>query len=200
MFQLAMQMTPAPARSIAVTNLFFLAPSLAKPIEGAALEELLLLRDETATMAWAIERRLESPMEAGFDRGSDKAADVPEARAPTETRRYRLASTTPPHWIPLLPVCVDTVSGEMRLARGSLLAPDGTRRSASPQGRLLFDDAKPTAPVLLREEEVPREGIVVRRAYQAARWFDGSLFLWAGNRKGVGRGEGSSGLAHDAIE
>jgi hypothetical protein len=199
MFQLAMQMTPAPARSIAVTNLFFLAPSLAKPIEGAALEEVLLLRDETANMAWAIERRLESPMETGLDRGSDKPA-VPEARAPTEMPRYRVASAVPPHWIPLLPTRVDSTTGEMRLTRASLLAPDATRQSVSPQGRLLFDDANPTAPLLLHEEEVPREGVVVRRAYQAARWFDGTLFLWAGNRKSVGRGEGSSGLAYDAID
>jgi hypothetical protein len=110
------------------------------------------------------------------------------------------ASAVPRHWIPLLPVRVDSTTGEMRLARASLLAPDGMPQSVSPQGRLLFDDANATAPLLLHEEEVPREGVVIRRAYQAARWFDGTLFLWAGNRKGVGRGEGSSGLAYDAIE
>jgi hypothetical protein len=199
MFQLAMQMTPAPARSIAVTNLFFLAPSLAKSIEGGVLEELLLLRDETANMAWAIERRLESPMEAGLDVGSDKPVE-PSPRAPTELPHYRLASAVPPHWIPLLPMRVDSTTGEMRLVRASFLAADGTRQSASPQGRLLFDEANPAARLLLHEEEVPREGVVVRRAYQAARWFDGTLFLWSANRKGVGRGEGSSGLSFDVID
>jgi hypothetical protein len=52
--------------------------------------------------------------------------------------------------------------------------------------------------VALREDEVPREeGARATRAYQLARWMDGSTFLWLGRRKGVGRGEGSSGLRFD---
>ena len=51
--------------------------------------------------------------------------------------------------------------------------------------------------VIVREEEVPREGARVTRAYQLARWFDGTTFLWLGRRKVVGRGEGSSGLRFD---
>ena len=51
---------------------------------------------------------------------------------------------------------------------------------------------------MIREEEVPREGLIVRRTYQAARWHDGSLFVWAGNRAAVGRGEASSGLCWGA--
>jgi hypothetical protein len=51
--------------------------------------------------------------------------------------------------------------------------------------------------LLIREEEVPREGVVVRRTYQAARWHDGRLFVWSGDRSSTGRGEASSGLAFD---
>ena len=54
--------------------------------------------------------------------------------------------------------------------------------------------------LLIRKEGVPREGVVVRRSYQAARWHDGRLFVWAGNRASVGKGEASSGLAFDATE
>ena len=46
----------------------------------------------------------------------------------------------------------------------------------------------------------PREGLVVRRTYQAARWYDGRLFVWSGNRASVGRGEASSGLAFDDLD
>jgi len=53
---------------------------------------------------------------------------------------------------------------------------------------------------LIREEEVPREGLIVRRSYQAARWYDGRLFVWAGNRASVGKGEASSGLAFDSLD
>ena len=54
--------------------------------------------------------------------------------------------------------------------------------------------------ITLREDEVPREGARVTRAYQLARWFDGGTYLWLGRRKTVGRGEGSSGLRFDVID
>jgi hypothetical protein len=52
----------------------------------------------------------------------------------------------------------------------------------------------------LYEEEVPRAGARVRRAYRLARWTDGSTHLWLGTLKSTGRGEGSSGLRFDAME
>jgi hypothetical protein len=54
--------------------------------------------------------------------------------------------------------------------------------------------------ITLREEEVPREGARVTRAYQLARWIDGTTHLWLGRRKAIGRGEGSSGLRFDTME
>jgi hypothetical protein len=54
--------------------------------------------------------------------------------------------------------------------------------------------------VVIREEEVPREGRRVTRSYQLARWIDGTTFLWLGRRASVGRGEGSSGLRFDIAE
>ena len=94
---------------------------------------------------------------------------------------------------------VDAEGREVRLARAATLAPDGSRRLVRAEGRLLIDPTAPTAPLLIHEEEVPREGARVRRTYQSARWLDGRLVVWAGHRKNVGRGEGSSGLAFDAI-
>jgi len=51
----------------------------------------------------------------------------------------------------------------------------------------------------IEEEEVPREGAVVTRAFQFARWIDDRSLLWLGRRKRAGRGEGASGLRFDAI-
>ena len=33
-------------------------------------------------------------------------------------------------------------------------------------------------PLLIHDEEVPREGLTLRRAFQLARWADGSSHLW----------------------
>jgi hypothetical protein len=200
-FQLAMRAESADAEGFAISNLFFLPPSLVQPMEGAPVEEVMLLRDEMANLAWAVERRLESPLGDGIDAATD-LIDVEdgEPKSPVEMPIYRLASPVPPHWIPLLPVRVSETSAEVRLARASLLDVDGGRRIVRSQSQVLQDPDDPGARLLLHEEEVPREGVVVRRSYQAARWYDGQLHVWAGNRKSVGHGERSSGMRFDSLE
>ena len=79
----------------------------------------------------------------------------------------------------------------------ALLDEDGAPGFSRPLGRILEPDARDFS---LFEEEVPRAGARVTRAYQYARWVDGSTVLWLGRRKGAGRGEGSSGLRFDRIE
>jgi len=53
-------------------------------------------------------------------------------------------------------------------------------------------------PFDLQDEEVPREGVRVRRVAELARAVDGTTLRWVARRVGVGRGEGSSGLAYDS--
>jgi len=75
---------------------------------------------------------------------------------------------------------------------------DSETGAAIPPQSALLDTA---AGVLeLYEEEVPRAGARVRRAYRLARWTDGSTHLWLGRLKATGRGEGSSGLRFDTME
>jgi hypothetical protein len=167
-----------------------LPPVLAGKLQGRDLEEVLLLRDETANLAWAVERRIEGQNGAPVDRAQVEAetnGDVPAPRSgPAGTYAYRLSTSVPAHWLPLLP------------QRAQLLDPSlGLRLGGSPLGQLL----QPLAgDVVLPEEEVPREGARVTRSYQLARWVDGSTFLWLARRKGVGRGEGSSGLRYDVLD
>jgi hypothetical protein len=193
MFSLAMSFDPN-SDPVPLHNLFFLPPTLVQPMEGVALEEVLLLRDEMANLAWAVERRLESPLERALDAATGDSP-APAAEVGLEVPAYQLATAVPAHWIPLLPVRLPD-SAEIRLARGAALDLTGQPQIVTSQARLL---GEPTHPLLIPEEEVPREGAVVRRAWQGARWHDGRLYVWSANRKSVGRGEGSSGLRFDSL-
>ncbi len=196
MFSHAMPVEPGDATGVAITNLFFLAPTI-RTIDGPVLEEVMLLRDELANLGWAVERRLESPLEVGVETARDVVDLAPPPEVPREVPVYRLAAPVPAHWVPLLPVRVSEDSAEVRLARGAVLDLSGVPRVIESLARAL-DPGE--GRLLIREEEVPREGVVVRRTYQAARWYDGRLFVWSGNKASVGTGEASSGLAFDDLD
>jgi|APLak6261663543_1056040.scaffolds.fasta_scaffold00221_5 hypothetical protein len=183
------------------SNLFFLSPSLLKSLESQPIEEVLFLRDEMANLAWAVERLIESPAERPINRfeiylEQQRRREQESPRQPSttpETLRYRLTTEIPDYWIPLLPV--RTEQG-LRLKRGAVLKTDGSPEIIHALGRIL----EPGHELSLFEEEVPREGVRVRRSYQFTRWIDGSSHIWVGRRKDVGRGEGSSGLRFDSLD
>ena len=188
-------------------NLLFLAPALARTLQSAPVEEVPFMRDEMANTAWAVERWIEGPLGQPLNRYDQRpvqaAADASEISGGASTGitavpRYRLFSQVPTNWIPFLPVELTDQSGTMmsRLQRGAVLQPDGPLQVQTALSSLLSS----TGPLLLYDEEVPREGIRVTRHYQMARWTDGSTFVWLGHRKQVGKGEGSSGLRFDTIE
>jgi hypothetical protein len=52
----------------------------------------------------------------------------------------------------------------------------------------------------LEEEEVPRDGIEIKRAFNYARDASGRALLWIGRSKKTGRGEGASGLKFDVVK
>jgi hypothetical protein len=101
---------------------------------------------------------------------------------------YSLLTTVPAGWVPFVPApgigarAVDV----LRARLGD--APDGA------VGQLL---ASPRL-VRLRDGEVPREGVTVRRVTALARRADGSYVRWVTRRVSTGLGEGSSGLAYDS--
>jgi hypothetical protein len=67
---------------------------------------------------------------------------------------------------------------------GNAVTPLGTLLSA-PQTKIIKD------------AEIPREGIVVKRQPSMTRRADGTYVRWTTRRVGVGRGEGASQLAFD---
>jgi hypothetical protein len=178
-------------------NLFFLPPASGQILESSALEGVLFMRDEMASMAWAIERSIESPVERPFAYAAARPVQMDGASsAAGALPRYLLSSTVPENWIPLLPV-QRQVDGKMilRLRRGAVLQPDGSAKIHPALGRTLNTGA----PLLLYDEELPREGVQVTRLRRHARWIDGSSWTWTALRTQIGRGEGSSGLQFDQV-
>jgi hypothetical protein len=179
-------------------DLFFLPPVLGPSLQGSVIEEVRFLRDEMANMAWAVERTITSPMGQPLNR-HDAISRNPSRTSPNDAKNeilaYRLGTSVPANWIPLIPV---QDGSETRLKRGTI--PEATTgvvaNNRTPQGRILMEKED----LALYNEEVPREGVRVTRAFQYTRWIGGTTHLWVGRRKVPGQGEGSSGLRFDVLE
>lgn len=180
----------------------FLAPTPANVLEGVPLEDVHFLRDEMANVVWAVERVVEGSTGRPVDRF--EAFQTQRRRTPptnpasqsSAPLTYRVQTSVPPHWIPMLPVSVSAGAHATRLQLRELLDLE-TDAPIPPQGVLLDTSA---GPLELYEEEVPRAGARVRRAYRWTRWTDGSAHLWLARIKTAGRGEGSSGLRFDTSD
>jgi hypothetical protein len=181
-----------------MNNLFFLPPSLGRVEEGQALEDVVFMRDEMASMAWAIERTLENPIERASAIAYDVAPQTTQPLMSTTLPRYVLQSTVPTNWIPLLPVHVQQGDGRVQLTlqRAALLQPDGGPNALN---EAHSDALNGRTPLRIYDEEVPREGARVVRSRRLSRWVDGSFWLWTAFRREVGKGEGSSKLKFDQL-
>ncbi len=158
---------------------------------------MLLVRDELANLAWAVERRVEDAAGGTIDRSATPRRKGPPPDGDGADLRYRLATTVPAHWLPLIPVRPDPAKPNVVLRRGRvLLDVDGVPVVPPALGRVL--DAG--QPLDVREEEVPRSGIHVTRHHQLGRWIGGTTRHWISRRKSPGRGEAWSGLRFDVVE
>jgi hypothetical protein len=176
----------------APASLLVVPPVVGSSLEGSAVEEVLLARDEGANLAWAVERRVTGPAGNVIDRYEQARGPVPVATAPEGVDEYyRVMSAVPEHWIPLVPRADGLRS--IRLHRGTMVRGDGTE--VRPLGRLL----EPERPLMIFEEEVPRSGLLVTRAWQLARSADGRTWTWIGRWARPGRGEAASNLRFDAL-
>lgn len=183
-------------------DFFALPPSAAGALQmSAPIESIRMLRDQLANMAWAVEHQTENAIGgalSGHERDLAHRPDIMES-APTpdgSPLRWIIQSSVPGHWVPLVPVAVDPLSGDMELVPGSVvrIGSAGIPAAPTPLGRVL----KPG--VRIAEEAVPRSGAKVTRSVSLSRWTDGSTHLWVTRRKTAGAGEGSSGLRFDEAE
>ena len=175
-------------RSSGASVPFLVVPSSATAAQQASgpLEEVHLLRDETADMAWAIEHVVEDP--TGTPQLESPPPSSPPPTGAPAPLAYQLATPLPASWFPLLPVAAP--AGGMALAVGTV---DGGPRA--PSGRLVRRLAD--AGLQLPEAEVSRSGLRLQRVACRTRTFDGNARFWIARRKQIGTGEASSGLRYD---
>ena len=173
----------------ALDHRLMMAPVLARDLASAPQERVLLVRDDAASIAWAVEAIVSGASGAPIDRASATAASGPTPPQPAPSNaplHYQLGTSAPEYYIPFL-------AQQNRMHRAALLRVDGSRTPITPIGRLLAPD------VPLFEEEFIREGVRVERQYRMARWTDGSIHLWLARRKTTGAVAGSSGLQFDQV-
>jgi hypothetical protein len=193
-----------------------LLPTVPKLQEGDPVEEVLLVHDEMANMAWGVEQTVPLPSgdsRPGAEVGRETLAHHQRLRGsaplplPFETDakiRYEAMTQVPEEWIPFVAVHVPGSDRSIQLQRAGLPrfiegeAP-GTSAVVRPRTALLREglDGGASLPYFLFEEEVPRSGARVTQSWQRTRWRDGRVVLWLGARKGIGRPTGASGLAFD---
>ncbi len=177
----------------AIDYRLILPPVLARGLDSQPQEQVLLVRDDAASMAWGVEKIVAGASGTPIDRASAAAIATPTPPPPTPVTglRYELGTSAPAYYIPF--VANAASDGQPRMQRAALLAVDGSRAPITPLGRILASDT----PVF--EEEFIREGVRIDRLYRLARWTDGSTHLWLARRKTTGAVAGSSGLQFDEI-
>ena len=162
---------------------FLVPPGGRTALEGPVREEVVLARDESANLAWGIELRIEGA--DGLARERDRGEPPPPVEGDADLV-YRLESPVPLNWIPLVPVPLGGAGG-FKLRKGSF---DGEDRAL---GRVLAGK-----PLDIFDEEVPREGVRVRRVPSLIRDEAGELVRWVARRVGPASGEAASHLAYDS--
>jgi hypothetical protein len=179
-------------------------PVLAPALESPPVEDVILVRDPAANLGWGIENIVTNAVGRPARRSEDLRA---QGRVPhpdpreglPDTWIWRLETSVPENWIPLLPTPGRADDDDYLLVQGSML-----RYTRTADGAL---NAVPILPASLAlrpggtipEREIPREGVSLQRTRRLARWTDGSASQWWARRRRVGHGEASSGLSYDGL-
>jgi hypothetical protein len=128
-------------------------------------------------------------------RRQPSAAPPPPGTPPADApeRRYRLQTSIPDYWIPMVPIQLPGSTTEFRLRRGLLDRAGGPLPAL---GRVLV----PERALVLHDEEIPRSGARVVRTFRLTRWTAGQTPLWIRRKRTISRGGASSGLRYDFLE
>lgn len=153
-----------------------LPPPVARNLIADPDEQVAIVRDEDANLAWALQ--LVPQVEL---RPDDVALDAPSGVDLT--------------YVPITPVDADRVPLV-------LMETDGARRMV--RGHLAGARADPTGTLVgptfsLRDEELPDEGLVVEHRFELGRTPDGTLHLWSSRAKRIGARIPASGLTFDRL-
>ncbi len=138
------------------------------------VEQIAVVRDEAANLAWALQVVPRAALPA------------PPEPVPGSGDLTYLPMTTPPDDRIPMPL-IESEEGRW-LVRGRLAG-----QKADPVGELLSKDFR------LRDEELPDEGLLLERRYELGRTPDGVLHLWVSRVKRTGARLPLSGLSFDRI-
>lgn len=166
-------------------------------LTGPVTEEVSFVRDENANLVWGLEKIVTDPDGRIRDLVAEYTASLPTPPLlPLDAELvYRLITDVPEHWVPFVPVQLDTGHRAVGLVEAVLPRPNawGELVAVAPKSTVLAE----LRGTILHEEEVPSEGVTVRRQWYLARSPDGGRHTWAARSVTVGRGEGASGLTFD---
>ncbi len=175
----------------------FIAPC-APPLEGPALDDLLVGRDELANLGWIIELITRDEDGGAVDRNRRwlrlRPASDPTYNPATaqNAAAYRLGTSLPDYWYPLLAQAAPDGTPQLALATLPLGAADvsdeGVAGHAIPH----------TAQTVLADEEAARTGTRVNRVNRLGR-VGGTRTSWRARVRRPGTGEASSGLRFDLL-
>jgi hypothetical protein len=187
--------------SVPSTGVLLFVPNIALDVlDNDELEEIRFLRDEDANLVWAVERRyLGTDGEPVLNGDPTNAQPTNHTPPPDDGRpRYRFRADVPRHWIPYVPRKINgtgdnAISGDTYLRRGRT---DETATLQAPQHhtRVVAESWR------LREEEIPRSGLRVRRLKRFARGSDGSGFPWIARSRESTTRLPTPGLSFDFLE
>jgi hypothetical protein len=181
-----------------------LPQTISKAQQGKPLEEVNFIRDEMANMVWGIESVIPSPLGHGIQ-GREQNKNAPPAEN-GDKYFYVERTTTPLNWIPFLPL--KNNENRLILRRGKLLTDNGAiirpntslLRKGLDKNSNIGKDANGKSIVYdVEDNEVPREGVKVTKAYQRTRMPNGEVIVWLGMQKESGKREGRSSLNYDQL-
>jgi hypothetical protein len=190
------ELTGDPAPSAGGAPVLFVPPTVVSTDAGRPLDDVSIARDESANLAWVVERRIEGTYGRGVDPLAARAGEGPRAAPPntdTDVWTFDLGGDVPRNWVPLFPVRLGE-RGSIGLQRGRVPIP-GTRRTRGALSTLMEPDRR----LVVEESEVPEVGLRVVRRYQSARTRAGGLRVWLGRQKGPGRPAPDSGFVTDQL-
>lgn len=203
------------------TPYFFLPPTIDNVLTGNPLEEIKMLRDETANLVWAVEKTYRTyygePI-SGYDHyvylqrrtngGSSPNNETEEEEDDSDKPiKFTIMTGVPWNWIPFIPLHTtkeissptttppDPSHKHIELQRAAMINPFD-KTPILPNSRLI-NEVQPQ--YYIDESEIPRSGIILSENCQRTVWYTGEVFLWIGRNKSIGTGEGSSGLEFDSI-
>ncbi|MFL5740209.1 MAG: hypothetical protein ACJ75B_08325 [Flavisolibacter sp.] len=182
-------------QSVTDHALFYLAPTLLKPIQQDPLERVSFKRDEVSNLVWAFENIIPSSMGKGLrvyeieqNQNKKETSISPEQEA---SLNYTLGKSVSFYQVPFIPVeILNQNHAQIRFQRATV---PGT---ASPKSVLLTEVA---SPYYINEEEILNSGITVIRHWRRSRWIDGKVCQWVGREKQTGKSEGNNSLEFDVL-